>query len=164
MTTSPEYLLSGDELRRAFRAAFDRLEEHRETVNALNVFPVPDGDTGTNMSLTLRSGIERCQEDDGLTAGEVAARLAQGTFFGARGNSGVILSQFFKGFGDALDGREVCSAADLARAMDMARSAAYGAVGDPPRRHDAHRHSMRRRGRHRVVRWPRVHGSLGVGP
>ena len=131
MTTSPEYLLSGNELRRAFRAAFDRLEEHRETVNALNVFPVPDGDTGTNMSLTLRSGIERCPEDDGLTAGEVAARLAQGTFFGARGNSGVILSQFFKGFGDALDGRDVCSAADLARAMDMARSAAYGAVGDP---------------------------------
>ncbi len=123
--------LSGPELRRAFLTGFDRLEEYRDTVNALNVFPVPDGDTGTNMSLTLRSGIERCPDNGGLTAGEIAHELAQGTFFGARGNSGVILSQFFKGFGDALLGRETCSAADLATALDMAREAAYGAVGNP---------------------------------
>ena len=123
--------LSGPELRRVFREAFDRLEEFRDTVNALNVFPVPDGDTGTNMSLTLRSGIERCPDDDALTAGDVARELAQGTFFGARGNSGVILSQFFKGFGDALQDRHACSASDLARALDMAREAAYGAVGNP---------------------------------
>ena len=83
----PGTQVSGAELRRAFRTAFDRLEEYRETVNALNVFPVPDGDTGTNMSLTLRSGIERCQDGDGLTAGEVAEQLAQGTFFGARGTA-----------------------------------------------------------------------------
>ena len=127
----PGTQVSGAELRRAFRTAFDRLEEYRETVNALNVFPVPDGDTGTNMSLTLRSGIERCQDGDGLTAGEVAGQLAQGTFFGARGNSGVILSQFFKGFSDALQGRDSCSAADLAQALDRARVAAYGAVGVP---------------------------------
>ena len=131
MASSQIRELSGAELRRAFREAFDRLEEYRDTVNALNVFPVPDGDTGTNMSLTLRSGIERCPDDDGLTAGEVAKELAQGTFFGARGNSGVILSQFFKGFGDALQGRETCSPSDLARALDMAREAAYGAVGNP---------------------------------
>ena len=123
--------LSGAELRRAFRQAFERLEEYRDTVNALNVFPVPDGDTGTNMSLTLRSGIERCPDDDALTAGEVAKELAQGTFFGARGNSGVILSQFFKGFGDALEGCETCSASHLAQALDRAREAAYGAVGNP---------------------------------
>ena len=127
----PGTQVSGAELRRAFRTAFDRLEEYRETVNALNVFPVPDGDTGTNMSLTLRSGIERCQDADGPTAGEVAEQLAQGTFFGARGNSGVILSQFFKGFSDALQGRDSCSAADLAQALDRARVAAYGAVGVP---------------------------------
>ena len=131
MTPSPEHQLSGDELRRAFLSAFDRLEEYRETVNALNVFPVPDGDTGTNMSLTLRSGIERCPDGEGLTAGEVAAGLARGTFFGARGNSGVILSQFFKGFGDALNGRDACSASDFALALDKAREAAYGAVGNP---------------------------------
>ena len=131
MTSMTKHELTGSELRRAFRIAFDRLEEYRDTVNALNVFPVPDGDTGTNMSLTLRSGIERCPLDDGLSAGEVARELAQGTFFGARGNSGVILSQFFKGFGDALQNRETCTAADLARALDMARVAAYGAVGNP---------------------------------
>ena len=131
MASTQETGLSGAELRRAFRGAFDRLEEYRDTVNALNVFPVPDGDTGTNMSLTLCSGIERCPDDEGPTAGEVARELAQGTFFGARGNSGVILSQFFKGFGDALQGRETCSATDLARALDMAREAAYGAVGNP---------------------------------
>ena len=123
--------LSGAQLRRAFRQGLDRLEEYRDTVNALNVFPVPDGDTGTNMTLTLLSGIERCPDDDGLTAGEVAGELAQGTFFGARGNSGVILSQFFKGFGDALQGCETCSSSNLAQALDMAREAAYGAVGDP---------------------------------
>ena len=131
MASTQEAGLSGPELRRVFREAFDRLEEYRDTVNALNVFPVPDGDTGTNMSLTLRAGIERCPYDDTLTAGEVARELAQGTFFGARGNSGVILSQFFKGFGDALQDRHSCSASDLAHALDMAREAAYGAVGNP---------------------------------
>ena len=131
MTSSQQTGLSGAELRRAFRQGFDWLEAYRDTVNALNVFPVPDGDTGTNMSLTLSSGIERCPDDDGLSAGEVARQLAQGTFFGARGNSGVILSQFFKGFGDALEGRETCSPSDLARALDMARESAYGAVGNP---------------------------------
>ena len=131
MTSSQQTGLSGAELRRAFRQGFDWLEAYRDTVNALNVFPVPDGDTGTNMSLTLSSGIERCPDDDGLSAGEVARQLAQGTFFGARGNSGVILSQFFKGFGDALEGRETCSPSDLAQALDMARESAYGAVGNP---------------------------------
>ena len=131
MAPAQQIRLSGAELRRVFRQGFDRLEEYRDTVNALNVFPVPDGDTGTNMSLTLLSGIERCPDDDGLTAGEVAAELAQGTFFGARGNSGVILSQFFKGFGDALQGCETCSPSNLAQALDMAREAAYGAVGNP---------------------------------
>ena len=123
--------LTGADLRQAFRLAFDRLEESRDTVNALNVFPVPDGDTGTNMSLTLRSGIERCPDGEGPSAGEVAYELAQGAFFGARGNSGVILSQFFKGFSDALQDRETCNGTDLAQALDKARVAAYGAVGSP---------------------------------
>ena len=131
MTLQAADRITGDELRRAFRTAFDRLEEYRDTVNALNVFPVPDGDTGTNMTLTLRSGVDRCPDGDGVAAGQVAGELAQGTFFGARGNSGVILSQFFKGFSDALQGNDDCSASDLAQALDMARVAAYGAVGSP---------------------------------
>ena len=131
MSSASAAQISGSELRRAFRSAFDRLEEYRETVNALNVFPVPDGDTGTNMTLTLRSGVDRCPDDEEITAERVADGLAQGTFFGARGNSGVILSQFFKGFGDALRGRDTCSASDLAQALDRARVAAYSAVGSP---------------------------------
>ena len=131
MTPTTPQELTGSELRRAFQLAFDRLEENRETVNALNVFPVPDGDTGTNMSLTMRSGIERCPDAEDVSAGEVARELAQGAFFGARGNSGVILSQLLKGFSDALQGRDTCTAADLAQALDMARVAAYGAVGNP---------------------------------
>ncbi len=123
--------LPGSELRRAFSGAFSWLEEHRDTINALNVFPVPDGDTGTNMLLTMRSAMERCPQGDGATVAEVAAGAAQGAFFGARGNSGVILSQFFKGFADALQDRVEFSGPDLARALDHARDAAYGAVGNP---------------------------------
>ena len=131
MSSMRDSELTGSDLRRAFRLAFERLEENRDTVNALNVFPVPDGDTGTNMWLTLRSGMERCPEGDGPSASEVARELAQGVFFGARGNSGVILSQFFKGFSDALQGKETCTSTDLAQALDLARTAAYGAVGSP---------------------------------
>ena len=131
MTSMMQGELTGAELRSAFRLAFDRLEEHRDTVNALNVFPVPDGDTGTNMTLTLRSGVERCPNEEEVAAGQVANELAQGTFFGARGNSGVILSQFFKGFSDALQGKESCGPSDLVQALDMAQAAAYGAVGNP---------------------------------
>ena len=129
MSTTRE--LTGAELRGTFKLAFDRLEESRDIVNALNVFPVPDGDTGTNMFLTLRSGIERCPDGPDVSAGEVARELAQGAFFGARGNSGVILSQFLKGFSDALQDQPTCSASDLARALDMASVAAYSAVGNP---------------------------------
>ena len=124
--------VSGVGLRRAFGLGLARLEERRDAVNALNVFPVPDGDTGTNMSLTLRAGIEGCPEgDDGVGAGVAARGLADGAFFGARGNSGVILSQFLRGFAVGLEGCEVCGAGDWARGLDAAREAAYGAVGTP---------------------------------
>ena len=123
--------LSGDELRRAFGGALAWLEEHRDTVNALNVFPVPDGDTGTNMLLTLRRATEQGPKDPGGPAAEAAHSLAQGAFLGARGNSGVILSQFFKGFAVALEGRTDCSGAALAEALSQAKEAAYRAVSQP---------------------------------
>ena len=123
--------LSGDELRRAFGGALAWLEEHRDTVNALNVFPVPDGDTGTNMLLTLRRATEQGPQDPGGPAAEAAHSLAQGAFLGARGNSGVILSQFFKGFAVALEGRRDCSGAALAEALSQAKEAAYRAVSQP---------------------------------
>ena len=123
--------LGGEDLRQAFSAATRCLERFRDTINALNVFPVPDGDTGTNMLLTMRSAMEKFTQAPSLTAGEAADRLAEGAFWGARGNSGVILSQFFKGFAEVLHGREVCGGADLAQSFTRASEAAYAAVGRP---------------------------------
>ena len=129
--------LRGQDLKRAFSAATGCLEEYRDAVNALNVFPVPDGDTGTNMLLTMRSAVrsaaEGCPDGDGQehSVASVSSALAQGAFFGARGNSGVILSQFFKGFSDALAGKECLTSHDLALAFKLASAGAYESVSNP---------------------------------
>ncbi len=123
--------LSGDDLRQAFVAATQSLERYRDAVNALNVFPVPDGDTGTNMLLTIRSALEKCPDDGEASAAEVSSGLAEGAFWGARGNSGVILSQLFRGLADALREAETCSGPDLARGLALAADAAYGSVAQP---------------------------------
>ena len=124
----------------AFAAGCLCLEQHRDAVNALNVFPVPDGDTGTNMLLTLRAAMEKVtgesdpEESTGiedLTVSEFASRFADGAFWGARGNSGVILSQFIAGFSGALSEVESCTASDLARAFASGRESAYQSVGNP---------------------------------
>ena len=127
-------VIGGRELKDAFSAACQRLEQHRDALNALNVFPVPDGDTGTNMLLTLRAAVENAagSPDGGEAAvSGVASQVAEGAFWGARGNSGVILSQFLAGFCDALKAVEECTAADLARAFQMGKQSAYQAVGNP---------------------------------
>ena len=123
--------LTADDLREAFAAATRALELHREAINALNVFPVPDGDTGTNMLLTMRSAMEKCPPTADTTLSEVAGGLADGAFWGARGNSGVILTQFLKGFAQAFEKIDVCETSDLARAFSLATDAAYLAVGQP---------------------------------
>ena len=123
--------LTADDLRQAFAAGTEALAEHRDAINALNVFPVPDGDTGTNMLLTMRTTMEHCPTANGKTIGEVAHELADGAFWGARGNSGVILSQFLKGFTQAFKSLEVGLGSDLARAFHDGQEAAYGAVGKP---------------------------------
>ena len=123
--------LRGDDLRQAFLAATQCLEQYRVAINALNVFPVPDGDTGTNMLLTMRSAMERCPESCGASAADVSSGLAEGAFWGARGNSGVILSQLFRGFAEALRGEEVCNGPGLARALTLATDAAYRSVAQP---------------------------------
>ena len=111
--------LRGHELKQAFSDATGCLEEYRDAINALNVFPVPDGDTGTNMLLTMRAAVQAAEaplpKDHNLSIASVSSALAKGAFFGARGNSGVILSQFMKGFSDALNGKEIL-AADAVRA------------------------------------------------
>ena len=124
-------VLHGEDLRQAFSAGTRCLEQFRDTINALNVFPVPDGDTGTNMLLTMRSAMENFTLAASLTAGEAADNLAEGAFWGARGNSGVILSQFFKGFAEVLHGKEVCGGADLVQGFSRASDAAYASVGQP---------------------------------
>ena len=124
-------VLNGDDLAGALTAGFHCLQRYRDPINALNVYPVPDGDTGTNMMLTMRAGVERLAQLEGATAGEVASQLADGTFWEARGNSGVILSQFFKGIASGLEGKESCACGDLAQAFRSATDAAYKSVGNP---------------------------------
>ncbi len=125
---------NGAELLTGITAATTWLEAHRNAINALNVFPVPDGDTGTNMSLTMRAAVEegRTALSDGATgAGDVAAKVAYGALMGARGNSGVILSQIFRGFSRALEGREEIDGRDIAISVESARIMAYKAMMRP---------------------------------
>ena len=123
--------LQGSDLRRAFAEATLCLERYRDAINALNVFPVPDGDTGTNMLLTMRSALEKCPDSSALTATEAASGLAEGAFWGARGNSGVILSQLFRGLAEAIQGENLCDGAGLARGLELAADAAHRSVAQP---------------------------------
>ena len=123
--------LNGEDFSAALSAAVSCLERHRDAINALNVFPVPDGDTGTNMLLTMRAGLEACGDPAKGGLGSVCSSMADGLFLGARGNSGVILSQFFKGFFGPLLDQEVCGPPDLVTAFQQASEAAYRAVGKP---------------------------------
>ena len=124
-------VLSGDDLRRAFQAATGCLQRQREAINALNVFPVPDGDTGTNMLLTMRSVNETSSQAADASAAAISAAMGQGALLGARGNSGVILSQFFHGLAQGLQQQDVCNGEDLARAFGLASKAAYDSVSKP---------------------------------
>jgi DAK2 domain fusion protein YloV len=113
------------------RAGLIWLEQNRDHVNSLNVFPVPDGDTGTNMLLTMRSAYARIEASEERHVGKVAAQLAQGALMGARGNSGVILSQIWRGLAAGLSGKETFSTADLAHALQSASDTAYKGVMRP---------------------------------
>ncbi len=132
MTTTSTTVLYGSDLRQAMLGAAAYMELYRDAANALNVFPVPDGDTGTNMLLTLRAGIEQMNKDaDKSAAWEVAESIATGAFWGARGNSGVILSQLLRGFADGVAGSEIIETSDAVAAFRSATDSAYGAVSQP---------------------------------
>ncbi|MCR4876103.1 MAG: DAK2 domain-containing protein [Clostridiales bacterium] len=107
------------------------LEKHRETVDALNVFPVPDGDTGTNMTLTMQSAIREINSGEFLRADEAASALSKGALKGARGNSGVITSQLLRGFSKALKGIEKITPLQFAEALTKGAEVAYKAVMKP---------------------------------
>jgi hypothetical protein len=115
----------------AFRAAVDNLEAHVDEINALNVYPVPDGDTGSNMLATVRAALEEAQSVAGEPAGRVAAAISFGALMGARGNSGVITSQIFRGMAEGLGGKGRFNGLDLAHALSEGARTAYGAVAKP---------------------------------
>ncbi|GAA0367386.1 DAK2 domain-containing protein [Alkalibacterium iburiense] len=123
--------LKAEKFRNMVTLGRQRLDEHTEYVNSLNVFPVPDGDTGTNMNLSFTSGANAVKDSDSNHMGELAQALAKGLLMGARGNSGVILSQLFRGFSKSLEGKEEVSAKDLANAFQGGVDTAYSAVMKP---------------------------------
>ena len=116
----------------AFRSAVANLEAHVEEVNAMNVFPVPDGDTGTNMLATVRAALEEADRvGPTATAGEVARAASYGALMGARGNSGVITSQILAGLAHGLEGKRQFNGLDLAHALAEGTKEAYKAVAKP---------------------------------
>lgn len=111
--------------------ASNRLEEKKEFVNYLNVFPVPDGDTGTNMSMTFKAAVSEIQDAENKTIGEISKILAKGALMGARGNSGVILSQILRGIAKGLENKETATASELANSIMEGSKSAYKAVMRP---------------------------------
>ncbi len=122
--------LDADAVRRWCAAGLDVLATAREEINALNVFPVPDGDTGTNLYLTMQTVADEVARADVELAATVQA-MARGALLGARGNSGVILSQILRGLADVFTGCPVATGGDLQRALEHAARLAYDAVADP---------------------------------
>ncbi|MFT8448259.1 DAK2 domain-containing protein [Lentilactobacillus hilgardii] len=113
------------------QAASNKLNKNTDFINSLNVFPVPDGDTGTNMSLSLASGYKYVNKDVSTSVGSLCSSLAKGLLMGARGNSGVILSQIFRGFSKSTENKETLSAQDLADAFVSGTETAYKSVMKP---------------------------------
>ena len=125
-------MIKGTQLRDAFISGANSISNCRQQVDALNVFPVPDGDTGTNMSMTINAAkreLETLRDDP--TVEQVAKKAASALLRGARGNSGVILSLLFRGFSKGLEGKEEADAKDIANALSMGVTAAYKAVMKP---------------------------------
>ncbi|MCP8857949.1 DAK2 domain-containing protein [Latilactobacillus fuchuensis] len=123
--------ITATEFQAMMRVAAHRLTKNVEFVNSLNVFPVPDGDTGTNMSLTFQSGAKAVNENSNQAVGELSKSLAKGLLMGARGNSGVISSQIFRGFSKSMEEKTTLSAQDLSEAFTSGVQTAYKAVMKP---------------------------------
>jgi uncharacterized protein len=124
-------VFNGQDLKKAILAGHAWLEQHREAINALNVFPVPDGDTGTNMSLTMRAATKDIANMEDTSASLIAETCSRSALMGARGNSGVILSQILRGLSQGLAGKTTFTAKDFADAYQEAAKLAYRAVIKP---------------------------------
>lgn len=124
-------MITAKQLSEAYISGANNIENNRQKVDALNVFPVPDGDTGTNMSMTMSAAREELLHNDYTTVGDVAGKAASALLRGARGNSGVITSLLFRGFSKGLKHKSEAGAADLVEALEIGVAAAYKAVMKP---------------------------------
>ncbi|MCV3315083.1 DAK2 domain-containing protein [Pediococcus ethanolidurans] len=123
--------ITNEEFDQMIQASARKLKRNADFINSLNVFPVPDGDTGTNMSLSMESGAKYEMDEPSEEVGKLAGALAKGLLMGARGNSGVILSQIFRGFSKSVEGKVTLNAEDLAQAFADGAQTAYKAVMKP---------------------------------
>jgi len=123
--------INGQGLKTLLEAGMIWLKTNQQNVNSLNVFPVPDGDTGTNMVLTMQAAFDEIKNSGTDNAGELAHAIARGALMGARGNSGVILSQIWRGFARALDSESTMGVKLLAKALEEAKETAYKGVVRP---------------------------------
>ncbi|MDY3738188.1 MAG: DAK2 domain-containing protein [Peptoniphilaceae bacterium] len=124
-------LIDANDFKNAIFSAFEKLNEKKEEVNSLNVFPVPDGDTGTNMTMTVKSAVKSISEIKTNSVSEIAKALSQGSLMGARGNSGVILSQLFRGMYKALKDKDKIGPNEIKDSFIKAKETAYKAVMKP---------------------------------
>lgn len=125
------HMITGQQWKQMIRAGAKALERRKDDVDALNVFPVPDGDTGTNMNLTIQSAVKDAEKTSGESVAEVAAAVSMGSLMGARGNSGVILSQLLRGIAKGFEGHKTVSAQQIAQALQVGVDTAYKAVMKP---------------------------------
>ena len=123
--------LSGHELKNLFDSGYNTLLANIDTINSLNVFPVPDGDTGTNMVLTMKSAKTEFDKESENDAGKIAEAMSNGALMGARGNSGVILSQFLRGWASALYNSEIISPLQIVNALKKGMEFSYESVSNP---------------------------------
>lgn len=146
--------IDGQTLLAAFEHALEVLKQKKQDVDALNVFPVPDGDTGTNMYLTFSSGVKEARAHADIHVGRVVKALSRGLLMGARGNSGVILSQLFRGFSLYLEDRSLIAPDDFAYALKEGVETAYKAVIKPV---EGTILTVAREAAHQTVRWAEKH-------
>jgi DAK2 domain fusion protein YloV len=130
-TGNPILTCDGQGLKRLLKAGTAWLERHKDAINSLNVFPVPDGDTGTNMLLTMQAALEEIANSPQRSVSAIAHTAAHGALMGARGNSGVILSQILRGVARSLDKKDELNTSDFASAMEEATATAYKGVIKP---------------------------------
>ncbi len=124
-------VLDGQKFKHFVQAAYLWLHQQEPIVNSFNVYPVPDGDTGTNMMHTMRSAWEACSGVESIAIGTVVHAVSNGAIRGSRGNSGIILSQIWRGFSRSIDSKETCDVRDFALALQEASNTAYAGVNNP---------------------------------